>query len=245
MSANRTVFVTVCALALLLLTACDAFVLAGVRGSGPVLRQERSVSGIDSVDLGNQGDLEIEIGDEERLVVEAEESLLPHIETEVRGGTLRIRTRDARGGLRNRKPIRYFLTVRSLEALRASSAGDIRAPALSADRFEIVASSAGDVEIARLEARTLDVEVSSAGDVSIGGGRVDEQAVRLSSAGDYDAPRLVSRTADVRVSSAGDATVHVTERLEARLSSAGDVYLYGDPAIQERSSSVGEVIRRD
>lgn len=229
------------------LAGCTFEYSGGIRGSGDVEREERAVSGVRGVSVENQGDLFIEIGDEEKLVIEAEDNLLEHIETRVRGGILRIGTRDSFGGLDNRQPIRYYLTIPSadaLESLEAGSAGDIEAPRLEAGSFSIEVGSAGDVKIAELWADFLEVTISSAGDVTIGGGEVDEQEVTISSAGDYRAEDLISRRADVRLSSAGDARIQVDEYVDARLTSSGDLIVYGDPEVRSRTSSSGDVIVR-
>lgn len=219
----------------------------GIRGSGDVEREEREISGVRGVSVENQGDLFIEIGDEEKLVIEAEDNLLEHIETRVRGGILRIGTRDSFGGLDNREPIRYYLTVPSvdaLESLEVGSAGDIEAPRLEAENFSIEVGSAGDVKIAELYADRLEVTISSAGDVRIDGGEVGEQDIRVSSAGDYKAADLKSRRADVRLSSAGDARIRVEEYVDARLTSSGDLVVYGDPEVRSRTSSSGDITVR-
>jgi len=159
---------------------------AGTRGSGNVVQEERQISGVRSVSLSNQGDLFIDIGDEERLVIEAEDNLLEYIESSVSNGRLEISTRGSME-LRNRRPIKYYLTVKSLEALYVSSSGDVTAPELAARDFTIEVSSSGDVTLGGLTADHLDVGISSSGDVMIDGGIVTNQDVSLSISGNYDA----------------------------------------------------------
>ncbi len=215
----------------------------GIEGSGIVTTEERAVSGISAVIVANQGDLIIEFGETERLVIEAEDNLIEHIDVRVSGGSLKIATKQGVGSLRNKEPIRYHLTVKELTAVTATSAGDITAPAIETERFSIRASSAGDVRIEALTAKSLSASLSSAGDVVIGGGSVDEQNITVSSAGDYDARGMKSVRAHVSVSSAGDATVWVTEELRGDLSSVGDLHYVGDPKVEVHSSSQGKVLK--
>lgn len=233
-----------------------------VRGSGDLEKETRPVSGIDGVELGTIGTLTIVIGDEERLTIEAEDNLLPYIETEVRRGMLRIDT-ESGISLRPRKRIRYHLTVKSLEEIAISSSGDVVAPDLEAKNFRITISSSGDLEmgilscrkldidvsssgdvfIEELNATTLSVSISSSGDVEIDDGRVDKQEITISSSGDFLARHLNSETAEVRISSSGDAHVRVEEFLRARTSSSGDVNYYGDPKVRSHESSSGDIRR--
>ena len=232
-----------------------------IRGSGYTETEIRPVSGIRSVRLDNQGDLSIELGDTESLVVEADDNLLPYIVTEVRGGELHIYN-EGSNRVRNRVPIRYYLTVKSLEGLEIGSAGSINAPDLSADRFEIGisstgnlvmgdlkagavdidVSSTGDVMMRRLEAASLDVNISSTGHVSIRDGRVSGQKIRISSTGSYEAMDLGSDVAEVRLSSTGSAFILVNDYMEAILNSTGSVHYRGEARTDIRRNSVGRAI---
>lgn len=268
---NRTVPSLALLLATLLLSSCVYYNGGGgwifdddwgnVRGSGDIETEIRHVSGIRTVRLENQGDLRIELGDTESLVVEAEDNLLPLIRTEVRGGELRI-FNEGRNWFRNRQPIRYYLTVKSLEGIEVGSTGSVDAPDISADRFDISisstgnvvmdaleagdvnirVSSTGDVMLRRLEAAALDVGISSTGHVSIRDGRVRTQEVRISSTGNYEAMDLDSDVADVRLTSTGSAFLTVNEYLEADLNSTGSVHYRGGARTDIRRNSVGRAV---
>lgn len=233
-----------------------------VRGSGDVIEVDREVEGITSVELATIGTLYIEVGDRESLRLEGDDNLLEYIETDVHGGTLIIET-DENVSLRPRKPLRYYLTVKTLEEIQISSSGDIEAADFNADNFtidimssgdleigalnctdlEIDMSSSGDVYIDELHAETLEADLSSSGDLEIDDGEVDSQEISLSSSGDYSARHLASNEAEIDISSSGDATVRVRDFLEATTSSSGDVYYYGSPEVDSREKSSGDVKR--
>lgn len=240
----------VIALIVLLMTnlACQAIFNRGggnqVTGTGNVVQEERPVSGINSVLVANQGDLQIEIGNEERLVIEAEDNLMEYLESNVRNGRLILETRPSIN-LKNTRPIRYTLTVKSLEGVSTTSSGNITAPALEGDIFSIESSSSGDINLEGLIADRLDVKMSSSGDVTIGSGAVSKQTIHISSSGIYDAQPVQSQEADVRLSSSGDASLSVSETLEGTLSSSGNVYYWGDPDVNVRTSSSGKTVKQD
>ncbi len=230
-----------------------------VRGSGDVISEEREIAGVEAVELATIGNLYIEIGDEESLVIEAEDNLLEYIETDVHWGELVIETRNV--NLRTRRPINYYLTVKELTAAKISSAGNIEVDDITTEKFTIGISSAGDFRMGRLEAdrvrirvssagdtyidyltaKSLDVKISSSGNVSIDDGRVDSQNISVSSSGDYRAEDLESREAEVDVSSSGDATVRVSEYLDASASSSGDIKYIGRPRVHANESSSGDI----
>jgi hypothetical protein len=235
-----------------------------IRGSGRIVRVNRVVGDIDAVRLATIGTLHIEFGEREELIIEGEDNIIEHIETDVEHGTLKI-ANERRYNLRPTEPVDYYLTVEKLEGIALSSAGDAYAPDIEASRFWISVSSSGELETGRIATGQLEVSISSSGDVSIPylesksleaslsssgglvieGGTVVEQDIRLSSSGSYRARDLESDRADVRVSSSGSAYVLVTEDLNARMSSSGSVYYSGNPRVKQRTSSSGRLMRLD
>jgi hypothetical protein len=233
-----------------------------VTGSGQVVEESRSVGGVTGVELAMPGTLQIELGGSESLRIEAEDNLLEHIETDVVGGTLTVTTSSG-VTLLNTEPIRYYLTVASLDSIVASSSGDIVGPGFETDRFSVAVhssgnvslgpvvceslvvevSSSGSVDVESLEAGSIDVQINSSGNVLIGRGAVDTQEVQISSSGEYRAETLASLEARVRLTSSGGATLRVQDRLTADLSSSGSVFYYGDPSVDEDTTSSGRVVR--
>jgi hypothetical protein len=226
---------------ILALTACDIGAVTTVNGSGNVVEENREVSGITGVQLATIGDLIIEVGDRQTLRIEAEDNLMAHIESDVRGGKLRISTEN-NVRLDPTEPVKYYLTVTELEDIEISSVGNIEAPDLEGGEFSIKISSTGDLDLGELNADSLEVDISSTGDVDIAGGVVNSQDINLSSTGKYTAQDLASDEADVRLSSTGSATIWVRDQLKANLSSTGDLRYRGNPTVDASTSSTGNVI---
>ena len=212
-----------------------------IRGSGNVVQEERQVSGIRGVALTTIGDMTISLGESETLTIEAEDNLLPYLESELRSGILTISSRS-NTNLQPTKPLRYHLTVTSLEALSVTSTGNIDAPALQAGSFTAHTSSNGSIHLAGLTAGSLQAEINSDGDIIIDAGQVTSQDVTISSSGEYRAEDLQSQSASVEISSSGDATIWVTNSLTADLSSSGSINYYGRPEITQSMSSSGKLV---
>lgn len=210
-----------------------------VLGSGTIVSETRAVKGIDRVDLATLGELQIIQGDEEGLVVSAEENILPHLETSMRGSTLEIRTEENVVVLPTRK-VTYTLKVKNISSLSVSSSGSMNADKLNSQKLEISISSSGDIRIGNLTASDLRVRISSSGNVILKG-RVVSQDVRISSSGNYLATDLQSQSAYVNVSSSGNARIWVNDDLGIQLSSSGNVDYYGDPQVASKTSSSGQV----
>jgi len=213
-----------------------------IRGSGHMASEERSVSGVSGVELAMNGTLNVRLGDSESLTVEAEDNLLPYIETSVRGGTLLIKTR-AGTNVQSTRSINFVLTVSELNAASVSSSGDIIASAMEDNRCDIEISSSGSISLESVDCTTLSTRISSSGQVSIAGGSAERQEIRISSSGDFLAPQVVSSDADITISSSGSATVNVLEHITGSISSSGNIYYFGDAQVNVRTSSSGTVQR--
>jgi hypothetical protein len=172
------------------------------------------------------------------ITVQADENLHEYILTEVRNGILHVYT-DA--NIRRAEMKRVYVTMKDIDYLSTSSAGDIIGETpVRTDDLKLSASSAGDIKL-EVYADAVEIDISSSGDITITG-EADKLEGDLSSAGDLNAYNFKVREADLSASSAGDADIYVTERLRARASSAGDINYKGNPKyLDSHSSSAGGI----
>jgi hypothetical protein len=225
-----------------LLAGCSINLSNTVRGSGNLIKEERSLTGIQRVMLATLGDLTISLGDQEKLIIEAEDNLMPYLTSLVRGGKLEIASEPG-SNLQPTQPIRFHLIVKDLDGLETASSGNISAPEMRANRFKITSSSSGNIDLAGLFADMLDVEMSSLGDVTIKAGEIPEQNVEIDSSGNYNAQNVVSQRATVRLNSNGNATVRISDSIQANLTSSGNLNYYGNPRLDIDSSSSGRAVK--
>jgi hypothetical protein len=212
-----------------------------VHGNHNVTKSERNAGSFTGVKASSGVDVYLSQGDRESVTVEADENLHEYIITEVKEGILHVYT-DA--NIRNAERERVYVTIRDVESISTSSAGDIVGETpIRTDDLSLSASSAGDITL-EIYAGKIDINISSSGDMTLKG-ETETLEADLSSAGDLNAYELAAKDADVSVSSAGDAEIHVTEKLKARASSAGDIYYKGNPRnIDVHTSSAGGVHSR-
>lgn len=223
--------------AVVLLSACANGV--NVVGSGKVKSETRAVSGFDKVVLSGIGELSIEQAGAESLTIEAEDNILPLLESTVSGGTLMLGVKD-NTSIQTTKPIQYRLTVKNLRALTVSGAGRASMPMLSTDTLALRVSGSGGVNLSGLTATSLTVGISGSGGVTLDG-QVLSQDVTLTGSGTYAARDLASGAATVTVSGSGNATVSVQSTLDARISGSGSVTYFGSPTVTQRVTGSGAV----
>lgn len=208
--------------------------------------EERDVRDFTAIELKGYGTLHLTQGDAEALRVEADDDVLSHITTEVRGGRLVI------GFKRmfifqlpwHKGPIDFYVSFKDLQALKLSGTGKARCGSLQSYEFDLGLSGAGDVDIEQLTALKLNVDISGAGTITIANGAVESQRTRISGAGKLRAEGLRCAEADVVVSGSGNVSLRADETLTATISGVGNIDYVGSPRVQQRVSGVGHIRQR-
>ena len=209
-----------------------------VRGSGDLETEEREVSGFDEIQFSGIGNLIIEQGDEEALVIEADDNIIGLIETEVRGDELHIGFRRGVNIIPTSK-VKFYLTVKDLDRIDLSGLGDIDCGEFETDDLEFHISGSGDIDF-EIVAESVETHVSGLGDINLSG-KVESHKVQISGSGKYDAEELESKDCEVEVSGLGSATVNVSGDLEIDINGVGNVYYTGNPHISQHISGLGRI----
>lgn len=211
-----------CLFAIIIVSGCACNGGPSVRGSGVTAKETRNVSGFTDVRANGSGEIVIRQADADSLVVEAEDNILPELESTVANGILTVGPR--RGvSLRPTRPIRYQVTVKKLTGVGFSGAGTIRATGVDTDK--------------------LDADISGSGSAVLEG-RAGEVTLSVAGSGSYDASNLKATTVRVTISGSGNASVDATEKLHANISGSGSVRYAGNPTVEKNVSGSGSVARR-
>ena len=229
--------------AALLLTIC-----AGGGLAAEIVSETKAVHGFSQIELDGEAAVILRQGQTEGVTIEATESTLKHITTEVRGGKLKISV-DSEDhwwqwliGSTRRAP-KVTIAFIQLDRLQASGAVSIVAPSLKATELRLDFAGACRLRIDDLQATRLRIDGAGATRVDIAG-KVSEQDVDLSGAGSYRAEDLVSDRTSLQVSGAGKAIVNATKALKAGISGAGLVEYVGNPEVERDVSGIGKIRRR-
>jgi Putative auto-transporter adhesin, head GIN domain len=182
-----------------------------IRGSGIAASETRVVPAFSGVTLAGAAEVFVDVGGEQRVVVHADDNLLPIITTEVEGGVLVVSQTDP---IDTATTPRVEVTTPSLDTLRLTGAGDLTLDGHDLER--------------------LDVSLSGAG-VLRGSGSVERLDLMLSGAGNIELEGLVAAETSAMLSGAGNIVVHATRSLDARVTGVGTIFYGGDPADVRRS----------
>ncbi|MBN1767640.1 MAG: DUF2807 domain-containing protein [Prolixibacteraceae bacterium] len=207
-------------------------------GNGHVVKEERDISGFNSISASAGLNIYLTQSDEEQLTVEADENLMDYIITEVRGNELKC-TVD--GNIYRSSKLNVYVSYSLLNSISVSSGADIETEnVLRSNEIIINASSGADADLL-VESETISCQSSSGANIKLKG-LCEQFNANSSSGADIKAADLSSKSAEVVASSAGDIRISVSERISANASSGGDIVFYGSPKnINIDESSGGDV----
>ena len=223
-----------------LVPSCNPEESKPVVGSGTMAAETRPLGEFHIVELGIPGEMQVTLGNEESISIEAEDNILPLIETRVSGGKLTVGSIPGQV-IQPTKPIKFVVTTKMVDQLITSSLGSISVPALDVKKFKAETNSTGSIELENLYADSLQVAINSVGNIKIQAGEVQQQTIDISSTGNYQAPDLKSAIAKVMIDSSGDAILWVTDKIDVVINSSGSVRYYGDPKVKSEVNSSGTV----
>jgi hypothetical protein len=211
------------------------------KGSGNVTTETRKVESFHAVEVSYPADVFITQGASESLKIEAEDNLLPGLQTRVRNGKLEIFYKVEEGkAVRPTKPVIVTIVVKDLDAVDFESAGKLDITGIKTDALNVSVSGAGDLKLNKITVKDLVVNLSGAGSMSASG-TADDLSLNISGFGSFNGKELRSKTADVSLSGAGSATIAVDDKLDAAISGAGSINYYGSPSVSKQVSGVGSV----
>lgn len=208
-----------------------------IDGNGNVIKQERTVTSFNKIDISGGFEVLINQGKEEKLELEVDENLLELIKTETKNNTLIIKSDKSIG---KAKSLKLYITVVDIKDIDVSGAVELtNKGTFEGENLEIDVSGAGDIDL-KLEVEELKMKMSGASETNLAG-KAHHFEIEISGAGELNAEKLKSRNVIVDISGAGSATVNAKKTLNVIVSGAGSVKYKGNPKITKKVSGAGSI----
>ena len=202
-------------------------------------KETRRVDNFNRLSLAIAGDVHLKQGSTS-LVIEAEEDILPLIDTEVKDGLLTIKF-NKRIVPRHDK-ITIHASMPEVRGLSVAGSGNILAEgSVESDELKLSIAGSGDISLKKLSVADLKASIAGSGDIFLGGtGRQGNLKASISGSGDMKIP-LEFENATIAISGSGDCSVHVTGSLDTSIAGSGSVTYEGNPVVNARVSGSGSV----
>jgi hypothetical protein len=198
----------------------------GVNGNGNVKLENRALNESFNAIKTSQGlDVYLTQGNEESIVIEADENLHNLIKTEVKNNELRIYAEKNIGYASSKK---IMITFKDVSKITSTSGSDvISTNTINADYLELNSSSGSDMKL-DLNTKNLHCYSSSGSDLNLSG-KTEKLIADASSGSDIKAADLIAESSQVKATSGADITINTAKELTADANSGGDIKYYGNP----------------
>jgi hypothetical protein len=203
--------------ALFVLSGCHI----GVHGSGVRKTEKRDLPAFNAIETSGAFEVQVDCQQPASFEIEADDNILPLVQTDVRDGVLRVSTTksySSRGGIVLR------ITVPDLASLKSTGAGKFNISNVKNVKFEIHSTGAATVVAS---GKSKSVKISSTG------------------AGKIDTHDLLAGDVDVDVTGAAGVDVYANDELDVTVSGAGRVTYSGNPKVNKKVSGAGQVIKKE
>jgi hypothetical protein len=117
--------------------------IRGVKGSGTLKTETRDVSGFDEIKASNAVNVEISVGSDFGVTVEADDNLLQYIKTETSGDTLKIYNE---GSISTKSKITVKISMPEINALDVSGASTAVVSNVKSDSIKLESSGASKIK---------------------------------------------------------------------------------------------------
>ena len=230
----------VIALAAISLPSCRYAFGKRISGNGNVKTEDRQLNNFTSVSSHGPYDVFLSQDSTYKVSVEAEDNLLPYIETFVENNELKVRTKEGYW-IRNKRKITIHVTGPSFSAIRTVGSGDIVSDAQinNTSPIELEATGSGNIRV-KLNAPDVKAEVTGSGTINLQG-ETKEFNGRIVGSGDIKAYDMKSENVAVEISGSGDAEVFASMKLNVEVNGSGDVRYKGDGQVTSNIHGSGSV----
>jgi hypothetical protein len=206
------------------------------------ITETRDVRDFDEVVVQGRGDLILEQGDVESVVIEAEAAVMPHVKAAVEGRRLVLGLEHWWDSLLfPLAPLRYRVSAVTVKRVTISGSGTVKAEGLRSDDLRLEISGSGDMAFPQLAAGAVSLGISGGGKMMVSG-EAESVAVRISGSGNIQTGDLVTQAAEVRISGSGNVKVNATQTLDVQISGSGTVKYAGQPQLSQRISGSGSIL---
>lgn len=216
-----------------------------IKGNGNLKKETRTVADFSSLSSHGALDVKIVYGNSNDITIEADENLLPYIETKVENGKLTIQTQK-NVNLNSRKKMVVSVSMTTINSLQLSGSGNIdgNGSFTSAENSKIMVSGSGNIHLASANFKDVSLAISGSGNILLKGGNANNVSVSVSGSGNADCSDVSADNVEAKISGSGNARVNAGKKLTATISGSGNVFYKGNAIdISTRIVGSGKAIK--
>ncbi|MBN1143607.1 MAG: DUF2807 domain-containing protein [Bacteroidales bacterium] len=245
----------------LLFTACDDIWDRNIDGNGDREIESRSLETFSNVEINGDFEVQIDLGESSKAVIETDENLMQYIITHVSGNKLIIETRDD-VNLRPSHPIELTITTPALDQIELNGSGYVYCYEIETEELSVYLAGSGQIEFYNTIASSAEIELDGSGFISgelfvenlttkiEGSGEIRAEGTSVSTnhkiigSGRINADDVIAGVSTVYISGSGIIDTYASEALDVTIIGSGIVYYKGNADLDSYISGSGKVIKR-
>jgi hypothetical protein len=216
-----------------------------IKGNGQIKKETREVNNYTSLASHGSMDVQIAYGNSNSVVIEADENLLPYIETTVENSKLSIKSKK-NVNLKSSSKIVVHVSMTKINSLQLSGSGNINGSgAFTSDgKTDIGVSGSGNLTLEFESFKDLDLSVSGSGNIDLKSSATNSINAKVSGSGNIDCSSISSKDVEARLSGSGNIKVYASNSIDAKISGSGNVYYKGNAQnISSKVAGSGKVLK--
>jgi hypothetical protein len=216
-----------------------------VTGNGNLKKETRQISGYTGVALSGNMNVQVSYGNTNSITVEADENLLPYIETEVKGGDLVVKSKD-KVSLKSNHKLTIYVSLTKVSNLKVSGSGNIIGSGdfVNDGKTNLAVSGSGNINFGMNSFNETKIAISGSGNVILKGKSTNNIDATISGSGNIDASEVSCNDVFANVSGSGNIKVYANKSIDAKVSGSGNIYYKGAAdRLSIKSSGSGKIIK--
>ncbi|OFX28234.1 MAG: hypothetical protein A2X08_14365 [Bacteroidetes bacterium GWA2_32_17] len=174
-----------------------------------------------------------------RVSVEAEENIIPYIETSVHGNSLVIKTSNFKR-LETHFPIKVYIGSPNITNVVLSGSGSITIDSLKTQNLTLLLKGSGNID-ADAYSQFIKASITGSGDIYLSG-HTSSGECNISGSGEINAYNFIQDTCFASISGSGSMNLQVIDYLNANISGSGEIYYIGNPVVNTHITGSGRII---
>lgn len=215
-----------------------------IKGNGNVVTEKRKINSFDEVSVGGSFTVLLVEGKVGTLTIEGEENVIPYLETEVKGGDLRIGFKD-NVSIRTTKKLVITVPFNSLSGISLGGSGEINVTKeIDNNTVDFSIGGSGNI-VARVNSDNVKASIGGSGNVKLSG-KANNLKCSIAGSGNVKAFDLKTNNLKASIAGSGDVSAYVTSKIKASMVGSGNIYYKGNPNdIDTSSAGSGSVVNKN
>lgn len=215
-----------------------------IKGNGNVVTVTRTTSDYDGIGVGGSFDVILVKGKEGNITIKGEENIIPYIETEVSGSTLKIKYKK-NTNIRTTRKLTVTVTYEDISMISLGGSGNIsNQGTLKANDLKASLGGSGNITLA-IDANEVTANIGGSGYIRLEGNSNDFTC-SIAGSGSIKAYDLSADNLSATIAGSGSIRTTVNKKIKAKVVGSGSIYYKGNPTnIDTKSIGSGDVIDRN